>query len=145
MKKILIFETNGKRFDSYNDAVQYEKLCKKINSIMKQMLPRTKEIENGTDFNKHNKDTLNGCFKAFCKECAKQIPSYAKWFEEVRNGDRLISHMDRILSDYSSSYPILYDTYYRFQCIDFIHGYEFNQPYYVTHQEEFFSALNDEL
>ena len=34
MKKLIIFETNGKRFDSYEEALKYEKLCKKVDGII---------------------------------------------------------------------------------------------------------------
>lgn len=141
MRKIIVYETNGKRFDSYEEALKYEKLCKKVGSIMSQLLPRTKEIEQGTDFNKHNKETLNGCFKAFCKECAKQIPSFEQWFTETANGTRPLSYIGRIISDYSHEFPCLYDAYFRFSCTDFNTGYEFQQPYFVTHQDYFFNWL----
>lgn len=142
MKKLTIFETNGKRFDFYEDALKYEKLCKKVDGIMSQLLPRTNEIEQGTDFNKHNKETLNGCFKAFCKECAKQIPDWEDLF--IGTTDILIlhlSHIGRILSDYSYDFPCLYNAYHRFSCTDFNTGFEFQQPYYVTHQDEFFNSI----
>lgn len=142
MRKLTIFETNGKRFDTYEEALKYEKLCKKVDGIMSQLLPRTKEIEKGTDFNKHNKETLNGCFKAFCKECAKQIPDWEAWFTETANGIRHLSHIGRILSDYSCDFPCLYSAYHRFCCTDFNTGVEFQQPYYVTHQNEFFNRIN---
>lgn len=141
MRKIIVYETNGKRFDSYEEALKYETLCEKVAGIMSKLLPRTKEIEQGTDFNKHNKDTLDVCFKAFCQECAKQIPYWEQWFTEVANGTRPLLHISRILSDYSPDFPCLYDAYFRFSCTDFNTGYEFQQPYYVTHQDEFFNRL----
>jgi len=111
MKKLTIFETNGKRFDSYEDALKYEKLCKKVDGIMSQLLPRTEEIEHGTDYNKHNKETLNGCFKAFCKECAKQMPDMEALFIDTMNGIRHMSHIGRVLSDCGYDFPCLYDAY----------------------------------
>lgn len=141
MEKITLYRTNGKIFENYEDANNYERLCKKVNGIMSQLLPRTEGVEKGIDFNKHNKETLNGCLKAFCKACAECIPSFKDWFIEVINGDRHISHMGRILGDCNSDYPILYDAYYRFSCIDFETGFEFQKPYYVIHQDEFFNGL----
>lgn len=138
MKTITVYETNGKRFDDKNEAVAYEKLCKKINSIMAQLLPRTKEVEEGADYNKHNLDTLKGCFKAFCLECAKTIPSFEEWFMQTISGERHLSHIGRILDDHSHHFPILYEAYFRFTCIDFESGFEFQQPYYVAHQDDFF-------
>lgn len=141
MRKIIVYETNGKRFDSYEEALKYEKLCEKVDGIMSQLLPRTIAIEQGTDFNKHNKETLNACLKAFCQECGKQIPDWEQWFTETANGTRHLSHIGRILSDYSHDFPCLYSAYGRFSCTDFNTGCEFQQPYYVTHQDEFFNGL----
>lgn len=141
MKKILVYETNGKRFDAYEDAVRYEILCKKVNGIMSQLLPRTKEIERCLDYNKHNLDTLNGCFRAFCKLCSVLIPDYKEWFEQTACGERDKSHIGRILDDNRSEYPILYDAYFRFACIDFNTGFEFQQPFYAHHIETAFSDI----
>lgn len=138
MRTITIYETNGKRFNDKNEAIAYEKLCKKIKSIMAKLLPRTKEIEEGRDYNKHNLDTLKECFKDFCLECAKVLPKSSDWFMQTISGERHFSHIGRLLSDYSSKYPILYEAYFRFSCINFDTGFEFQQPYWANHQEEFF-------
>lgn len=138
MRTITIYETNGKRFDDKNEAIAYEKLCKKINSIMMQLLPRTKEIQEGRDYNKHNLGTLKGCFKAFCLECAKVLPEWSDWFMQTISGKRHMSHIGKLLSDYRDNYPILYEAYFRFSCINFDTGFEFQQPYWASHQEEFF-------
>lgn len=141
MKKVIVWETNGKRFDDYKDAVKYEALCKKVNGIMSQLLPRTKDVEQCLDYNKHNLDTLNGCFRAFCKVCALMIPDYKEWFEQTSCGERDKSHIGRLLDDNRSEYPILYDAYFRFSCIDFKTGFEFQQPYYANHIDEAFNDI----
>ena len=141
MIAITVYESNGKRFDKREDAIAYDKLCKKIKSIMARLLPRTKEVEAGTDYNKHNLDTLKGCFKAFCLECARVLPEWSDYFTQTISEERHISHIGRLLSDNSHHYPILYDAYFRFACMDFKNGYEFQQPYYVTRQEEFFEDM----
>ena len=141
MKTITVYESNGMRFDKREDAIVYDKLCKKINSIMAELLPRTKEVEAGVDFNKHNLDTLKGCFKAFCLVCARVLPAWSDFFTQTISGERHISHIGKLLSDNSHHYPILYNAYFRFTCINFENGYEFQQPYYVTHQEEFFEDM----
>lgn len=139
MKKIIVYETNGKRFDIESEAVAYEILCKKINGIMAQLLPRTKEIEEGRDYNKHNLDALKGCFKAFCLTCAEVMDDrWRDWFLQTISGERHLSHIGRLLSDNEHRYPILYDAYFRFACTNFDTGFEFQQPYWVNHQEEFF-------
>lgn len=138
MKKIVVYETNGKRFDIESEAIAYEKLCKKINGIMAQLLPRTKEIEDGRDYNKHNLNTLRGCFKAFCLECAKVLPEWSEWFMQTISGEKHLSHIGRLLSDNSHNCPILYDAYFRFSCTNFDTGFEFQSPYWANRPEEFF-------
>lgn len=141
MKTIVVYETNGKRFDDKNEAIAYEKLCKNIKGIMAQLLPRTKEIEEGSAYNKHNLDTLKGCFKAFCLECVKVLPEWSEWFTQTISGERHFSHICKLLSDNSHYYPILYDACFRFSCISFENGFEFPQPYFVAHQDEFFEFM----
>lgn len=141
MKAITVYETNGKRFDDPQKALAYEKLCKRINGIMARLLPRTKEVEAGTDYNMHDLNILNGCFKDFCFECANVIPSFSEWFMQTITGERHLSHIGKVLSDHSHDYPILYEAYFRFSCISFENGFEFQQPYYVSHQEEFFKFI----
>lgn len=141
MKEIIVYESYGKRFDKKEDAIAYEKLNKEVDELMAAMFPRTKDVEDGLDYVKHSADTVKACFKIFCDICKNTIPLYKKVFEEVGNGVRHMSHVGYILSDYNDDYPCLYNTYHRFLCIDFNTGFEFQQPYYVKHQEEYFERI----
>lgn len=143
VKRVVVFEAYGKRFDKYNDAVKYENLYEEVEKIMSYLPPRSEAVENGTGVVKHDVSTLNKCLKAFCNICAEHITPFKEWFIDVINGARHMSHVGRIISDYSSEFPILQRTCYRFACIDFETGIEFQQPYYVTHQDEFFSRLKN--
>ena len=145
METIMVYEVNGKRFDDPQEALAYEKLCKEVELIMSRLAERTEEIERGLAYNKHNVETLKQCLKDFCEVCAKTIPSFEEWFIQVGNGERHPSHIGRILSDYSHRYPILQTNFYRFDSSCFENGYEFQQPYYVTHQEEFFEDMKKRL
>ena len=140
-----MYETNGKRFDKYSDAEKYEKLCKKVNGIMKQLLPRTEEVENDEDYNKHNIKILKGCFIAFLKTM-KSIERFRDLImpnDKVPfdNGIKYNAEVALFRYDDCGEYSIIHDTIYRFKCIDFETGFEFSQPYYVTHQEEFFNHI----
>ena len=141
----MVYEVNGKRFDDPIEAKKYEKLCEEIEEIMGWLRARTKDIEDGCNYNRHHIDVVKMSFKSFCLLCSKVIPLYKDWFIQTANGDRHISHIARILGDYSSDYPILNKTLFRFECISFENGYEFQQPYYVTHQEEFFADMKKRL
>ena len=141
MKQVIVYETNGKRFDDIKDAEAYEALCERVESIMSKLAPRTNDVNNGYTWGKHDPHTVQNCFRAFCEVCAETIPSFANWFIQTAENTRHISHISRILSDYDREFPILNKTYFRFFCIDFEKGLEFEQPYWVTHQDEFFSRL----
>lgn len=133
-----IYIANGQRFDDPQEALAYERLCHRVNDIMDELKPRTDAIENLQAFNKHDILVLQKCFNEFCFLCAEYIPSYRGLFIDVAKGERHKSNIDRIISDYSHTFPILHDTLFRFRCCSFENGYEFGQPYFVSHQEEFF-------
>ena len=145
MKKVIMYETNGKRFDKYSDAEKYEKLCKKIKSIMAQLLPRTDKVERGEDYNKHNINTLRGCYMAFLK-VMKSIDEFEKviipndkvpFNNDIKhNAEVALYHFDEC-----ERYPILHKAMYRFQCICFENCFEFDQPYWVYNQKGFFIHL----
>lgn len=141
----MVYEVNGKRFDDPIEAKKYEKLCEEIEEIMGWLRARTKDIEDGCNYNRQDVDVVKMCFKSFCLLCSKVIPLYKRWFLQAARGKRHLSHIGRVLSDYSQDYPILHTTFFRFQCISFENGYEFQQPYYVTHQEEFFADMKKRL
>lgn len=141
MKQIIVYETNGKRFDDLKDAEAYENLCERVHNIMSELAPRTNDVINGYACNRHDPHTVKKCFRKFCEVCAETIPSFANWFIQTAENTRHISHIGRILSDYDRDFPILNKTYFRFYCIDFEKGFEFEQPYWVTHQDEFFGRL----
>lgn len=145
METIMVYVVDGKRFDDPQDALAYERLCEEVESIMSRLAVRTKEIENCLGYNKHDLQNLKQCFEKFCEVCSKTISRYKEWFVQTARGERHISHIGRILSDYSEDYPILQKTLFRFECICFDSGYEFQQPYYVTHQEEFFKNMEKSL
>lgn len=145
METIMVYVANGKRFDDPIEALAYERLCDRVDDIVWRLTPRSESLEKGHDYYKHDLSVVKDCFKKFCVLCSEVIPSYKEWFLQTANGDRHISHIGRILSDYSHDYPILNKTLFRFECISLENGYEFQQPYYVTHQEEFFKAMEKRL
>lgn len=135
IKEITIYEANGVRFDDLNSAIKYEDLCDEIECIMSRLEPRTEEIEDALDYGKQNIKVVESCIKDLCMLCAKIFPDYKQLFIEVANGDRHISHIGRLLDD-THEYPILRETYFRFDCIDMKTGYEFQQPYFANHVDE---------
>lgn len=145
MEKIIGYVVKGKRFDDPMEALKYETLCERVEDIMSSLEPRTERVDNGLEYIPHGVTVVKDSFKEFCDVCGDTIPRFKNWFVETGNGERHISHVGKILSDYSEDYPILQKTLFRFECISFENGYEFMQPYYVTHQEEFFEDMKKRL
>lgn len=129
IKEITIYEANGVRFDNLEAASKYEDLCDDIERIMSRLNPRPKEAENGVCFVKQNVEILKSCFSDFCILCSKFFSDNEKWFVEVTNGDRHISHIERIIHE--RDFKCMSDAFSRFECMDFETGYEFVSPYYA--------------
>ena len=141
MKTITVYEVDGKRFDREEDARAYEHLCQRVSKAMSVLKPRTKEVEDGLAYIEHDKEAVKIAFAQFMGICADVIPDWKEWFEQVAKGERHISHAGRIIGDVAYKYPILSDVFFRFNCINFEHGYEFQQPYYATHIDEAFKDI----
>ena len=153
MEKVTMYKVNGKIFQDYRKAEEYERLCKKVNGIMAQLLPRTDDVEYGRGFNKHNLKTLDGCYKAIIEVLCNIFPElnlqkYLEYCDRelIAPNNRFVTELGDKVSrkDDVNEYTILHSAIYRFRCIDFKTGFEFSQPYYVTHHEEFFDRLKEE-
>lgn len=136
VRKIEKYECNGKCFDKYEDALEYDSLCERINSIM-SILPGLKYEG---DVVCHDIDSIKCAYCRFCKICLEKFPSAAETIEREilychPNSD---THFHYIVNSLSDDYPILFDTYFRFRCICFSTGYEFTHPYYVKDPEKYF-------
>ena len=139
IKEIITYEVNGRRFDKYDEAVAYDVLCDEINTIMRPLQERNEEVKNGELCITQNKDILNTAFRKFVELCdrffeGKYTADFNLLIEKGRPGDTLAYY---IISNYGYNH-IITDTYYRFQCINFDSGREYQQPYYVNHEEGFF-------
>ena len=133
MKKVTVYEVEGKRFNR-EDARAYEHLCQRVSKVISVLQPRTKELEDGLAYIEHDKEVVKIAFDLFMGVCADVIPDRREWFEQVAKGQRHISHVGRIIGDYD--YPILNKVFFRFNCINFEHGYEFQQPYFASRIED---------
>ena len=132
MKKITIYECNdGTRFDSEKQALEYDVLLSKCNSI-NDIIGCEVELQYD-QYVQRNAETVKKQWRMFCNIVAECIPDYAQRAKECGNGTRHRSHIGRI-SDYNIK--CLYSLYYRFECID-EQGREYQQPYFANgHQNE---------
>lgn len=144
IKEIKVYETNGKRFDTLADAENYDYLCNKVNEVMSRLEKRTDDVEHERAYLKHNITVLNTTLSDFCNICKEVFYGWDRAVEiceKTSEGTAHFSHMARLLSDNSHKYPILHDAMFRFCCTDFNTGFEFSQPYYASHPEEFFEHI----
>lgn len=136
MEEITIYKAvDGTRFDSEYDCEHYESVIDKANNIMSRLRPND-EISSNVAI-RQDSDVVTEVKRDFFLLCAEVIPSYKRWFSEVANGIRHISHAGRVLSDYSQDFPILYKLYFRLECINDCSGIEYEQPYSANHEIEF--------
>lgn len=141
MKTITVYEVEGKRFDREEDAQAYEHLYQRVRKVMSLLKPRTQEVEDCLVYLEHGKEELNTALKLLMGICGEVIPSWKEWFDQVAKGERHISHAGRIISE--CDYPIIRNEFFRFMCIDFETGYEFQQPYFASHPEEAFKEIEN--
>ena len=142
MKEITIYECeDGTRFDSKTKALEYEKLCSDVGTIMCNLEPRTDDCEDGKCFIQQNVDSVRESLKKFLLLCSEKLPLDKKTFTECANGTRHISHASYLLSDYGID--IFKNTMFRFSCTNMESGREYQQPYYAKHEDEFKGYYND--
>ena len=123
------------------DAQAYEHLCQRVRKVMSILKPRTQEVEDCLAYLEHDKEELNTALSLLMGICGEVIPSWKEWFDQVAKGERHISHAGRIISE--CDYPIIRNEFFRFMCIDFETGYEFQQPYFAVHTEEAFKEIEN--
>lgn len=136
MEEITIYKAvDGTRFDRRADCEYYESIYKNVSNIMAMLRPN-KEVSSRIAI-RQNIGVVREVKRDFFLICAEVIPSFGQWFKEVADGTRHISHAGRTLSDYCKDFPILYDAYFRLECISETSGVEYAQPYFAHHEIEF--------
>ena len=134
MKEITIYQTeDGCRFDKKEDAIKYEELCDKCKNIESNLVNIGRELQYN-EYIQQDVTMVKNSIYCFMDVVADAIPEYAAWAIQVKNGGRHISHIERVLSDYNIK--CLDNLCYRFKCISLENGKEFQQPYFVKHQDE---------
>lgn len=134
--KVIYIAADGKRFDSEEQCARYEILLGHVGKAMSNLFYNKEEIHKGNAF-KHNLKDIETSFKEVLDICALTIKNYSRVFLGVKNGIWQFSHALAIISDYSQDYPCLSNALYRFSCMNFTSGIEYEQPYYAKHEEDF--------
>lgn len=136
MKEITIYQCeDGSRFESMEDAKNYEGLCERISKIMSPMGERTRDCRIGAVYISHDPSLVKGVLKNFLLECSKYLPRHSNDFIECANGIRSFTHAGYIIMD--CGIKVLSDVLFRFSCTNIDNGREYSHPYYTTHEEEF--------
>ena len=140
MEEITIYKAvDGTRFDSKGDCEYYESVIDNVNNIMSRLRPNDEILSDVAI--RHDSDVVIEVKQDFFLLCAEVILSYKQLFKEVAYSIRHISHAGRVLSDYSHNFPILYDSYFRLECINCSSGVEYDQPYFANHEIEFHGVI----
>lgn len=134
VEKIIYVALDGTRFDIKNKCLEYENIINDISKIVSNL--RDNDEVNSNTAVQQDIEIVKKSWKQFLSVCANAIPEWKDWFYQCAEGVRHESHIGRLLDDYSSEFPILYGTYFRFQCID-TSGVEYEQPYFSLHPNEF--------
>lgn len=94
---------DGTHFDDRNKCQKYELLCNKVEIIMDTLnpAPHNTDFGSGSGYIQQDKETYSKTIKEFMKVCAEELPIYSNWFSQVGSGEKHISHIERILSDYN--------------------------------------------
>jgi hypothetical protein len=138
IKTIQVYDVDGKRFDNYDDAVVYDKICCEVNHIMSQLTPRNTKVDDCIEFITHDPNAIKTAWTAFMEICKDLFPEKTHLFDIcIKRGYPMNDTVTWLIGDISQTYPIIYNTYYRFRCTNFVSGKEYCQPYYAKHEEEF--------
>lgn len=140
MRTIEIYETNdGSRFDKLEEAVEYERLCDKCDCINQKLGILSRDL-NSNEYVQHDPEVVKKQFKEFMDVVAVAIPDFSNIAIQCGAGERHISHIYRVIGDYDIK--CFSDLLFRFNCIDFDNGKEFQQPYFKSHQESVTVKVN---
>lgn len=132
VKKVEVWEAqDGKRFDEHIDAAYYDSIIDWCSEVMSELRPHE---EGGAV--QQDVEEVKKAYAEFMDLCAEVLPKNKDWFQGVKEGRRHPSHVQYLLADYSTDYPILWKTLFRFDCINMTSGIEYYQPYYVEHEDE---------
>ena len=132
VKKVEVWEAqDGKRFDEHIDATYYDSIIDWCSEVMSKLRPHE---EGGAV--QQDVEEVKKAYAEFMDLCAEVLPKNKDWFQGVKKGRRHPSHVQYLLSDYSTDYPILWKTLFRFDCINMTSGIEYYQPYYVEHEDK---------
>ena len=138
IKEITSYQCDdGSRFDLLKDAVKYETLCKKVNLIMKPLGKRPKKWKIEQKYIQHNPKDVKKAWHDFLVLCADNSECFSIPLMECAEDKRNINFADNILEH--SQLQVINETDYRFRCISIKNGTgrEYEQPYFINHENDF--------
>ena len=130
IKEVLRFETtDGSVFSKRKDAEKYEELYERCEKIMSPLRPHEDYGAVRQDI-----DTVKKAFAEFMGLCGDVIPNWKELFDKTATGEAHPSHAARVISDYG--FDCLSSANFRFMCTNMNSGIEYEQPYFVSHEDE---------
>ena len=129
-----IYVVDGKHFPDKESADEYNVLYETVKGLLSILKT---EKEDGLIH--HNKDVVKGCFKTFCYICSNVFIEFKDVFK--RMGDEGIlfkgGTCEKVIFNHQYDYPIIYNAYYRFNCINFHNGIEYTNPWFAHHTVDY--------
>lgn len=129
MKEITIYEClDGTRFDKKANAERYEEIYGKVEHILEKRLGiKLQEMVAAGELDPQD---VRAGLAEFMKVCAYAIPIFKRRFERIDMNKLREYRLYKTLSDYASDWPVLWNAYYRFLCIN---PNTFNDEYGLTY------------
>lgn len=130
---------DGSTFKSKAEAEKYEMWCTECSRIDWMLVSIDREL-NYDEYIQQDWQTVRSAFAQFMAVVAKAIPLYANIALQCGSLTRHISHIGRVIDDYGIK--CFQKLYFRFCCIDFNNGREFQQPYFIDNQDDVTIRVN---
>lgn len=141
MREEKVYVANdGAHFKTSEECLAYECYLNKANEIMSRLKPRKSESGYAV---RQEVDTVRQAMRDFFDNVGKPLVGWdlaKRMMDDTANGTRHMSHIECLFSEYPE-YPVLSNVFYRFTCISMQSGIEYEQPYYVTHEEDFTGTI----
>lgn len=140
METITMYQCDdGSTFNNKEEAEKYDMLCEECAKIENMLVSIGRELHYD-EYIQQDASTVRSAFTKFMEVVAREIPTYANVALQCASLTCHISYIGRVIDDFGIK--CFRRLYYRFYCIDFNNGREFQQPYFMNHQEEAITRVN---
>ncbi len=136
MKTITIYEAkDGTRFSEKAKCEYYDDVIRRCGKVFLDLRDRSK-VGHGIAIKQDLLD-VKIALKCFLGLCAEVLPQDSEDLLDVAFEKKNMEFASEILNEHYSEYPILFNTWLRFNYINMESGIEYDRIYYALHEDEF--------